>query len=128
MYFEDLSNSIDNKGEIEDNTFMVGWLDEKHAFPKGTVQLSTLQKILALCFSPVRQTRGFHQSPFLDPSPIGYPVEYRGKQMRLGSAEICVTDKNGKNFRAPNLIYHYIKDCNYLPPQEFIDAIDALSI
>lgn len=128
MYFEDLSNSIDNKGEIEDNVFLVGWLDEKHVFPKGTVQLSTLERILALCFSPVRQTRGFHQSPFLNPSPIGYPAEYKGKQMRLGSAEIHVRDRNGKIFRAPNLIYHYIKDCSYLPPKEFIDAVNSMNI
>jgi hypothetical protein len=43
--------------------------------------------------------------------------------MLLGSAEIRVPGKDGKVYAAPNLIYHYIKDCGYLPPQEFIDAV-----
>ena len=128
MYYEDLSNSINNQNEIEHNIFMVGWLDERHIFPKGDIPPSTLEKILALCFNPVRQTRGFHQSPFLNPSPIGYPVEYKGNNMRLGSAEICVKGKNGKIYRAPNLIYHYIKDCRYLPPKDFLNAIDSTNI
>ncbi len=44
------------------------------------------------------------------------------------SAEIRVLGKNGKSYAAPNLIYHYIKDCGYFPPQEFIDAVKALGI
>ena len=128
MYFEDLSNSVNNKGEIEENVLMVGWLDEKHDFKKGSIAETTLEKILSLCFTPTKQTRGFHQSPFLNPSPIGYPVEYKGKQMRLGSAEIMVKSTAGIVYRAPNLIYHYIKDCNYLPPQEFIDAVDSIDL
>ena len=123
MYYEDLTNSIDNKGEPEPNTYMVGWLDEKHEFPKGKVTPFILERVLSLCFVPIRQTRGFHQSPFIEPSPIGYPVEYKGKHMRLGSAEIRVEGKDGKVYRAPNLIYHYMKDCGYLPPQDFLIAI-----
>ena len=61
MYYEDLTNSIDNKGEPEPNTYMVGWLDEKHEFPKGKVTPFILERVLSLCFVPIRQTRGFHQ-------------------------------------------------------------------
>jgi len=123
MYIEDLSNYINLKGEVEPNTFAIGWLDDQHSFPKGMVPESALERILALCFCLVNQTRGFHQSPFIHPSPIGYSAEYRGKQIRLGSAEIRVQGKSGKVYAAPNLIYHYIKDCGYLPPQEFLDAL-----
>jgi hypothetical protein len=52
-------------------------------------------------------------------------VEYRGKNMLLGSAEIRVPGKALRTYSAPNLIYHYMKDCGYLPPQEFLDALDS---
>ena len=74
----------------------------------------------------MNQTRGFHQSPFLNPSPVGYPVEYKRQKMLLGSAEIRVPGKAGKTYGAPNLIYHYMKDRGYLPPQEFLDALDSM--
>jgi len=128
MFCPDLSHYLNLKGEIEPNIYAVGWLDERHPFQKGTVEDSTLERILALCFCLVNQTRGFHQSPFVHPSPIGYPVEFKDRQTRLGSAEIRVGGKNGISYAAPNLIYHYIKDCGYLPPQEFLDAVDSMAI
>ena len=99
-------------------------MDENHDFPKGKVSEQLLNKILALCFKPVNPTRGIHQSPFLHRNPAGYQVEYDGKRIGLGSAEILVQGKNGKSYAAPNLIYHYIKDCGYLPPKEFLDALE----
>lgn len=128
MYFKDLSNYINRNEEVEPNTYMIGWLDEKHDFPKGEVSPSTLERILALCFIPIRLTRGIHRSPFLNPAPTGYPVVYKGKKTHLGSAEIIVEGKTGRIYRAPNLLYHYIKDCGYLPPKEFIEAVDELDM
>ena len=46
--------------------------------------------------------------------------------MLLGSAEIRVFGQNGKIYAAPNLIYHYMKDCGYLPPQEFLDELESM--
>jgi len=46
--------------------------------------------------------------------------------MLLGSAGIRVPGKAGKTYGAPNLIYHYMKDRGYLPPQEFLDALDSM--
>jgi hypothetical protein len=123
MYFRDLSiyTYLDSKPNPE--LLTIGWLDCDHKFPQGNISEHFFIRILALCFEPVNQTRGFHQSPFLKPSPFGYPVELAGRKMLLGSAEIRVRGKNGISYAAPNLIYHYIKDCNYLPPQEFLDAL-----
>lgn len=47
-------------------------------------------------------------------------------KMLLGSAEIRVPGKGVKSYAAPNLLYHYIKDCGYLPPQEFLDAVNSM--
>lgn len=126
MYFPDLSPYTYLSREPDPRLLAVGWLDAEHDFPGGRVSDLLLEKILALCFRPVNSTRGIHQSPFLPSNPYGYPVEYKGKRMGLGSAEIRVPGAGGKSYAAPNLIYHYIKDCGYLPPQEFLDALDSM--
>src|SRR5262245_59180530 len=104
MYRPDMSPYTNLRGELQPNVLAVGWLDELHAFPKGRVDAEILERILGLCFRPVNQTRGFHQSPFLQPSPMGYPVEYKGKRMLLGAAEVWVVAKDeGVTYAAPNL-------------------------
>ena len=127
MYFKDLSPYQYLGREPDPNVLTVGWLDADHDFLKGTVSDAILERILVLCFKPVNSTRGIHQSPFIQGNPKepsrAYPVEYRGKRMALGNAEIRVSGRNGKIYAAPNLIYHYIKDCSYLPPQEFLEAL-----
>jgi hypothetical protein len=126
MYFNDLSSYTYMSCGSDLNALSVGWLDELHDFPKGSVSERLLTRILALCYKPINQTRGFHLSPFLKPAPFGYPVEFKGKKMLLGSAEIRVQSNKGKSYAAPNLIYHYVKDCCYLPPQEFLDALNSM--
>lgn len=128
MYFKDLTPYVYLNCDSDANVLAVGWLDAEHEFTKGSVSGAVLTQILALCFKPVNQSRGFHQSPFLKPAPLGYPVEYKGHKMLLGSAEIRVIDKRGKSYAAPNLIYHYMKDCGYSPPPEFLDALDSMEI
>ena len=44
-------------------------------------------------------------------------------ELWLGSAEIRVFSNEGVTYAAPNLIYHYIVDHHYLPPEEFIRAV-----
>jgi len=48
--------------------------------------------------------------------------------MHLGSAEIRVQGIDGAVYAAPNLIYHYMANHNYLPPEEFLGAIRDLTI
>src|SRR5215471_18486427 len=125
MYFEDLSPYSYLTGTPDPDVVNIGWLDEHHDFPRGQVSEAVLQRILDLCLTPVNVTRGFHQSLLLTLEVFGYPVEHAGRNMRLGSAEIRVRGKNGRQYAAPNLIYYYIKDCGYLPPAEFLDALAA---
>lgn len=123
MYIPDLAPYKNDFDEIERNTYCIGWLDDQHDYPKGEVDSRIVDKLLELCFTLINPTRGFHQSPFIKDCILGYPVEMNGQCMHLGSAEIRVHSKTGKIYMAPNLIYHYIKDCHYLPPEEFIEAI-----
>lgn len=129
MYIPDLSPYVFMNHESDPSLLAVGWLDEHHDFRNGIVNKNILEKILALCFKPVNQARGFHFSPFLPTLDLtAYHVEYKGRKMGLGSAEIRVIGKNGKIYAAPNLIYHYIRDCGYIPPQEFLDAVESTQI
>lgn len=123
MYIKDLCPYIYMNQEPNLNILAVGWLGKEYDFPRGPVPDGTLDKILQLCFIPINQTRGFHQSPFIKLPSIGYPVEYNGSKMLLGSAEIKVVGQGGIVYLAPNLIYHYIRDCNYLPPEKFLNAL-----
>ena len=126
MYFPDLNLYTYLNQPPDPNLLTIGWLDNERDFQKGTISEKLLDKILELCFEPVSKTRGFHQSPFLPINLSGYAVTFKDKRMVLGSAEIRVKGKNGKTYAAPNLIYHYIKDCAYKPPQEFLEALEAL--
>lgn len=123
MYFKDLSvyEYLGNEG---DNVLNVGWIDNEHFFSKGKVPKNFLTKLLYECIKrQVNITRGFYKSPFDQSNNIGYPVRLGLRKYLLGSAEIRVNGLENIVYAAPNLIYHYVKDCHYLPPQEFINAV-----
>ncbi len=145
MYFEDLSpytylKNSDCLLKLEhpesDEEYNIGWLDKEHVFPQGNVASELLSKILYLCTLKICQTRGFHNCPFCSDKAdfreeMGEcipAIEYCNKEYYLGSAEIRVIGKNGKIYAAPNMIYHYIQKHNYLPPQEFLDALADVQI
>jgi hypothetical protein len=120
-YFPDLSPYEYFKRLSKPGMLNIGWLHKDHDFPRGSIPGEALNTILHLCCCcSVNHARGFHKSP--------YRVIYREKTCLLGSAEIHVPGKNGVIYAAPNLIYHFIKDCNYRPAQEFIDAVLDMEI
>ena len=45
---------------------------------------------------------------------------------KSGSAEIIVPGRDGKAYRAPTLISHYVRSHRYRPPREFVEAVLAL--
>lgn len=106
----------------------VGWLDKDHIYNKGNVDEGILSKILMLCMNTQNRTRGYHVCPYCVEPLFGIPVVINGKTIKLGSAEIWVPDDDKKVFIAPDLIYHYIKEHNYLPPKEFISAVRKLNV
>ena len=73
---------------------------------------------------PVIQTRGFHVCKLCDMSPTQIPTIKRGNEtLKVGSAEIRVFGQDGTIYAAPNLIYHYVVDHHYRPPDLFIQAV-----
>jgi hypothetical protein len=135
MYFQDLSPYEYREKDKASNLFNIGWLDDEHDFPKGCSDDLFLDKILYLCMKPVNITRGYHICPFCTYNSkeelfaaMGYKTMYKGVPVYFGSAEIRVNGLDGKVYAAPTLIYHYIKEHGYLPPQEFIDAVERVVI
>ena len=95
-----------NVRKVKDNVLAVGWLEPNQDFPKGDVPEGFLKKLAKL--EEVNFTKGLHTCPFC------------GKER--GSYEIEVKD-NGITYMAPVLIKHYVKEHNYQPPKEYIDAV-----
>jgi hypothetical protein len=129
VYYPDLSLYTYSAEASDYNVALnIGWLDDKHDFPKGDIPPLALDILLWLCVERrVNPCRGYEDSPFLASQEYGYLVSFHGKMVRLGSAEIRVHGLNGKVYSAPNLIYHYVKDCKYHPPKEFVDAVLLLT-
>ena len=123
MYYPDLTTYEYIKERIDPQALNVGWLDEKHGFATFEPSVVFLNRLFMYCLNPVNPTRGYHICPFCHDSQFGLDALRSGRRIRLGSAEIRVEGKDGRIYAAPNLIYHYVADHKYHPPDEFIKAV-----
>ena len=122
-YFTDLT-PYSYLSESPDAVVNVGWLDPEHPYERGAVAEQVLSEIFELCSRPVNRTRGYHLCPFCEVKQMGLPVTLGGKRLTLGSAEIRVSTPE-RTYAAPDLIFHYIRDHGYKPPDEFVRAVLA---
>jgi hypothetical protein len=121
---EDLSPYATKNADGQVHVY-VGWIDPRLDYPHGIVDPEVVRRIGALCDSSVRRTRGWHSCALCREYPIRERI---GTQtIALGDAEIDVPGE-GKIYACPTLIYHYILRHRYCPPEEFLDAVRALSI
>ncbi|MDP3277569.1 MAG: hypothetical protein Q8Q09_20450 [Deltaproteobacteria bacterium] len=94
----------------------LGWLDAKHPFERSAVPQTGLwvDRLLEYCSKRrIHQTRGFGGCFMCGKAD---PVLYGG------SAEIAVQGE-GRVFRCPNMIGHYVT-CGYVPPPDFVRAFE----
>ncbi|VAW71419.1 hypothetical protein MNBD_GAMMA10-1634 [hydrothermal vent metagenome] len=123
-FFEDLSPYTYLKHPSNEYTFNVGWLDNKYPYNKGKVIREFLDKLFSLCEISVSETRGYHECNICKNSYKGpLIICNENKEIEVGFAEIRVFDKKSNIYSAPNLIYHYVKEHSYQPPQVFIDSV-----
>lgn len=119
------------------NYYNIGWLINGDQFPTGTINEATLTKLfLLLARERINAMRSFeyctlakcngqevmhyHELAHLTGT---YNQEHGGTQTL--KQEIWLPSADGtKVFVAPSIILHYITDHKYLPPQEFLDAVD----
>jgi hypothetical protein len=139
-YFPDLSPYAYGR-RVHCGVVHVGWLDGTHPFSKGSVERRLIEKMKVLAEKPVELYRGFHTCE-LCVEPPGFEITRTSNDVvvdpnssswakwsarRKSNGEIRVTDGE-VTFAAPVLIVHYIEEHHYLPPPQFLKAIeDAVS-
>lgn len=123
MIYADLER-LDGRGQDEGSVVLaVGWLTS-NPFPKKEPIPEFLENLFILCQEPVEQTRGFHVCSFCLEPVFGPMIVRRGtKSITLGTAEIRVRGIEPIVYSAPTLIYHYVADHHYAPPDEFVEAV-----
>jgi hypothetical protein len=134
-YFPDLSPYSYGHGS-HPGVVHVGWLDKVHPYPKGDVDARLIQKMKLLASKRVELYRGKHICE-LCPEPPGLVKDYmrngividpscswaRWSAERESNGEIRVS-REGIIFAAPVLIIHNIEVHNYLPPIQFLQAVE----
>lgn len=115
----------------------VGWLDGIHPFPKGPVAPSLIEKMKLLAANPVELYRGRHICELcVEPADVvktfvpgmGKLIDpnsswLRWAEQRWGNGEIRVAGE-GVIYAAPVLVVHYVEEHGYLPPAQFLKAVE----
>jgi hypothetical protein len=125
MYFTDLSPYPYTYGPLEENALVlcVGWLDDSHEYEKGETPSVFKDRLWKLCSESVFSTMGYHPCPFCLDLPVPVMARHDNEEIPLGSAQARVFGQGSKVYAAPNLIYHYVTQHEYKPPDEFIEAV-----
>lgn len=128
MYFPELSPYSYFQHETRENLVNVGWLDAEEPFALGDTSDLFKSNLWAVCKISVAQARGFHMCNICTEaqSPGPKMMTFNGEQLSLGFAEIRVIGLDKCIYAAPDLIFHYVVDHHYLPPEQFVVAVESL--
>lgn len=137
-FFPDLSPYAYGN-DVQPGVVHVGWLDGVHAYSKGAVDRRLVEKIKMLAKKPVELYRGYHlcelcvEPPGLQHSLIPNRIVTdpdcswaRWADQRSSNGEIRVRLGN-VTYAAPVLVAHYIEEHGYLPPADFLKAIEQVN-
>lgn len=116
MFINDLSPMPSLTLNCGTKVIAIGWLDCLHEFTRGTTPKSFRDRLRQLCLNPVRRTRGFHLCPFCKRDDV------------RGNGEIHVVSADGVVYVAPSLIWHYVAEHEYHPPDRFVEAVMATDV
>ena len=120
-FFTDLSPYSYDSSAATGSVLNVGWLDARFGYPQGDVPPEFIERLWAFCRVPTLVTFGFHVCDLCHGSTRTPVKAVRGSEsILLGFSEIRVFGADGKVYAAPNLIYHYVTEHGYRPPEEFI--------
>ena len=134
-YFPDLSSYAYGHGS-HPGVVHVSWLDNVHPYPKGDVDAGLIEELKLLASKPVELYRGKHICELcIEPTdivktymPNGIIIDLtvswaRWIGERSSNGEIRVS-REGITFAAPVLIIHNIEVYHYLPPSQFLQAVE----
>lgn len=127
MYYKDLTPCEHCDAPLEKShcTFLnVGWLSCEHDFPIGDVDTDVTEALWWALHHRVNQMRGYHVCDLCSNLEHKHMRVSRGEDtVLIGSAEIWIPGLNNVVYACPNMIYHYVLEHHYLPPQAFINAL-----
>lgn len=139
MFYPDMS-PYRERNVIYPKVLNVGWLDSIHEYPKGIVSNKLCKKLKQLTLLENYQTsrsalvihtnhvRYIYSCPLCH-SDIALYDKKRNEIMMLGINQIQIPSANKDYlFCAPSLIYHFITEHDYLPPYDFLEAIECFDI
>ena len=125
MHFDDLTPyTFSSDLPDERRRVNVGWLAGWAPFPKADPSPEFLASLFERVKHPVRKSPGAHvcckksqdQASGLTRASLGT------EEVLLGAAEIEVVGSDGEVFVAPDLIFHYVTEHRYAPPEPFVRA------
>lgn len=100
------------------DVWCIGWLNSQQDFQVGKVPSHILEKIEQLSELPGRTIRGLTKCALCE------FLNYEEKDIYHTQNEIWIPKVDFGYFAAPVLILHYIKRHNYLPPEDFLRAVE----
>lgn len=125
MYFDDLTPYSYCLTKSLPAVLNVGWLDHSRSFRRGQAPDNFIKALKRwLSKAKANQTRGFELCRFCrmnNYQQMHVVVEERN--VMLGSAEIWVPGIKGEVYASPTIIVHYVEEHEYLPPDQYIDAV-----
>lgn len=128
MYFQDLSDYCYVDREERDEQFPslnIGWLARSHEYRTGAAEEQLLDELLISSRFSENTMRGVHDCEFCDiESPLRVATNVEPGFVDMGTGEIRIEGQTGIMYAAPTLISHYVDAHQYLPPREFIEAVD----
>lgn len=151
MHYEDLKPyKLGDK--IYPNIINIGWLDKGIDFNQGDMSQKLTDKLFKLTMFDLDQKlikNEFGHYVYMHPnniimhdmhmrgSPFECPlcgkeidlIDEYGRVMTLGRNEMYIPAVDGEySFDFSTLLYHYIAEHKYLPPQLFLDALDSFDL
>ncbi len=105
----------------------IGWIQSEANFQRGEVPKEFSQKIVDMLIRErVNLLRSVKTCPICNDKEWKYADEE--KKVLLGCSEILVPVDDFMAFSAPDLIIHYVNAHNFLPPQDFIEAVERFDL
>lgn len=111
MCYKDLTYYSEDHFENAQN---IGWLDEAKEFPRAKPSLEFIDALYHYTQFPFNKQRHAHS----------ISLNYKGNELRLGYSEIRVlSHKSDFKFAAPDMIFKYVLEDEYSPPEAFQKAV-----
>lgn len=127
MFFADLTKYQYGLPHSIRDVVNIGWLGNGYSFETARPSAMFIANLYFwMGVARVNLLRGYHECDFCNDRNERPFVEIDGVRTWLGSSEIWIPGKKGRVYAAPDLVLHYIESHQYLPPQEFIEAVLAI--